>query len=254
MGQRILRGVPVVGGVAVGHCWWLRSAAKLDPVEAEQVPGDPFDRLERARAAARTELEQLIASARGRLPESEIAILHAQLLMIDDPELERAYREGIEQGKAPAVSWQEAVTSFHQVLSSLPDPTLQARAADVKDIGARVLRHLTGTHASPAMPESPVILCADDLAPSELVAFPSDRLLGIALSGGGPTSHVAILARALGVPTIMGLGESLHLVTEGTFILLDGNDGRLVVDPDPEEVREVLAMQQARDAEQQRAL
>jgi phosphoenolpyruvate-protein phosphotransferase len=254
MRQRVLRGVPVVGGVAVGHCWWLRPAAKLDPMEAEEVPGDPFDRLERARAAARMELEQLIESARGRLPESEIAILHAQLLMIDDPELERVYREGIEQGKAPAVSWQDAVRTFHQMLSSLPDPTLQARAADVEDIGARVLRHLIGAPASPAMPTRPVILCADDLAPSELVAFPPERLLGIALAGGGPTSHVAILARALGVPTIMGLGESLHAVTEGAFILLDGNDGRLVVDPDPEEVREVLAVQQARDAEKHRAL
>ncbi|WP_448576685.1 phosphoenolpyruvate--protein phosphotransferase [Thermomicrobium sp.] len=253
MGRQVLRGAPVVAGVAIGRCWWFRRSAEAERPHADEQAGDPIERLTQARALARAELEQLIASARDRLPASELAILEAQLLMIDDPALEQTYREGIAQGKSPAASWQDAVKSFSQLLSALPDPTLRARAADVEDIGERVLRHLMGDSASPELPPEPVVLCAEDLVPSDVVALPAERIRGLALVSGGPTSHVAILARALGLPTVMQVGEELRAVAEGSSVLLDAYEGQLVLEPDPVEIEEALATEKVHERERQRA-
>jgi len=253
MGRQVLRGAPVVAGVAIGRCWWLRRSGEAERTHADEQAGDPFERLTQARALARAELEQLIASARDRLPASELAILEAQLLMIDDPALQQTYREGIAQGKSPAASWRDAVKRFSQLLRALPDPTLRARAADVEDIGERVLRHLMGASAAPELPPEPVVLCAEDLVPSDVVALPTERIRGLVLVSGGPTSHVAILARALGLPTVMQVGEGLRAVAEGSLVLLDAYEGRVVLEPDPVEIEKALETEKVHESERQRA-
>jgi phosphoenolpyruvate-protein phosphotransferase len=119
-------------------------------------------------------------------------------------------------------------------MEALPDPTLSSRAVDIRDIGRQVLGHLMGKPEEHLLLESPVIVIASDLTPSQTAGLEKEKVLAFCLEKGGPTSHSAILAKALGIPAVVGLGSQITTVTGGTQILVDGSQGLVIINPDEE--------------------
>lgn len=234
MGQRELCGLSLVIGVVTGPAWWLRADQGSDGgVNAKGEQG--WEKIQQARRAAVEELRVLIELRRGELATNELAVLEAQVLMIEDPELDQAVRQGLDNGLTAEEAWEGAVARSSALLENVPDPYLRARVADIRDIGARVLRKLRGSDGgSVNVPEG--ILLAEDLTPSEAIALESSQVLGVALVEGSPTTHAAILLRSRGIPTIMALGPALREVSNGTVVTLDAERGCLLVEPSQEEV------------------
>ncbi|MDQ7028587.1 MAG: phosphoenolpyruvate--protein phosphotransferase [Ardenticatenia bacterium] len=234
------KGVPASPGVAVGPAFLYHPASPhvtrrhADNVEEE------WERLRQAIAAAREEIERLRSRAARQAGQEEAAIFDAHLLMLDDPAVLEGARERLFAERLSAeAAWEAAVEHVLAQYRQLDDPYLQARAADMADVGQRVLRLLTGTTTNPVQPDKPCVLVAADLTPSDTAQLDPEHVLGICTALGGPTSHSAILARALGIPAVVGVGAEILRVPEGEEIALDGHTGDVWVAPD-EARREAL--------------
>jgi phosphocarrier protein FPr len=170
---------------------------------------------------------------------SEAGIFDAQVLSLEDPELAgeaaRIIREG---GAGAAFAWESASGKLADRLAALDDPYLRARAADLRDVAARVMRRLTGARATLPTLGSPSILAAHDLAPSEVKELDPKLVLGLCLEMGSASAHSVILARAMGIPAVAGLGPGLLAVPEGTVIAMDGASGSVWLDPGEDRIRD----------------
>lgn len=231
MGEQRLRGLPASPGVAIGPVWWYRRGELRITRRVAEDPEAERNRLRLAREESAVELEALVAARRDRLSPEELAIFEAQRLMLDDPDLLARVEAAIGSGSSAEAAWEEAIAAVAAQLRALPDPYFQARAADVEDMGRRVLRRLLGVSETPELPDQPVVVLAEDLTPSDTATLDPDRALGVATVSGGPTSHAAILARRLGIPAVVGVGAALRSVDEGVSLLIDGEHGEVVVAP-----------------------
>jgi len=143
----------------------------------------------------------------------------------------------IHRGHSAGWSWQRVIETRVQEMAGLDDAVLAGRAADVGDVGTRVLRHLARVvNDAPFVPETPVILVAEDLTPSDTASLDPGRILGFCTAAGGPTSHTAIIARSLGIPAIVGAGPALLKQPDDVRVILDGTHGTLYIDPDETDV------------------
>jgi phosphoenolpyruvate-protein phosphotransferase len=211
------------------------------PVDAEsQSSGDQVARLQAAVAAAQAELADLATAARQRGAADTAAILDAQVLFLDDPALVGVARDRL---AAEAVSAEAALAATHGDLAAafaaIDDATLRARAGDLTDVVDRVLRHLGGV-ANQSLPVTPFVLVAADLSPSTVAGLDPAVCLALALEGGGPTGHSAIIARGLGIPAVVAVGGLLAAVDEGDRLLVDGARGLVVVEPPEAEASRAL--------------
>ena len=244
-----LRGVPASAGIAIGTLQFLEEA---DLTASDAEAGDPakeLQALELAVTAARRDLEQLRDQTRTRAGSYEAEIVDADLLFLEDPELLEPTRAAITDRRLTAArAWSEVSLRLGESWERLEDPTMRLRAADLAGVSRRVLHRLLGRPAPVLRRRG--ILVARDLAPTDTAALDPARVMGIATAGGGPTSHSAILARALGIPAVVGLGDALLAMAPGQSALLDGGRGTLILDPPAELVRRARA--QARE-EQRRA-
>jgi phosphoenolpyruvate-protein phosphotransferase len=247
--MRTLRGVPASGGVARGP--WIRVTAASAPVGGRIAPADAereIARLEAARDGAAADLEALASSLAdaGRPDESEI--FAAQAMMAVDPTLLDAASAAVRDGHDAIGAIRIAARAVADQLAALGDELLAARAADVLDVAERVAARLAGIERTVTL-DRPAIAVADDIPPSLAASLPRDRLLGMALEGGSPTSHAAILARAFGIPAVVGVAglveetDSLESGSPGeaptgdpatSELVIDGDTGEVVFDPDPE--------------------
>jgi multiphosphoryl transfer protein len=223
-----LRGVIASRGLAVGRAVMLR-AAEVEVVESGRGVAHESAELERARTEVRARLEQLAARAQPTARE----VIAAHLEFIDDWELVAAARRAISRGKSAAFAWRRAVRDSADTLRALGDRRMAERIDDLLDLESQVLLALSG--AAPAvirdLPER-AILIAEDLKPSQFVTLEASRLAGICMAAGGPTSHVAILAAAMGVPALVALGPAVLEVEEGAWLVLDAEQGLLSTAPD----------------------
>jgi phosphocarrier protein FPr len=244
-----LRGVPASAGIAIGTLQFLEEA---DLTASDAEAGDPakeLQALELAVTAARRDLEQLRDQTRTRAGSYEAEIVDADLLFLEDPELLEPTRAAITDRRLTAArAWSEVSLRLGESWERLEDPTMRLRAADLAGVSRRVLHRLLGRPAPVLRRRG--ILVARDLAPTDTAALDPARVMGIATAGGGPTSHSAILARALGIPAVVGLGDALLAMAPGQSALLDGGRGTLILDPAAALVRRARA--QARE-EQRRA-
>lgn len=162
-------------------------------------------------------------------------ILKVQLSLLDDPELNAAAKKGIQEGKSAAFAWRKAYSGLADGLSKLKSAVLKERAADVRDIGRRVLAKLAQLpkEAKIEIPEGAIVI-ADEILPSDMAAFDRNRLFGIATLSGSPTSHVSILARNMGVAAVCGLPAEALELANGTPALIDADHGALIPNPAPE--------------------
>lgn len=230
--MKVVHGISASPGIAIGPGWRYSRPSLTIPPDAGETPSIEEYRLAQAREAATAELCQLIESQRDRLAPDALAIFEVQVMMLSDPDLLDRVTAATAEGASAEAAWSASIRHVATDLEALPDPYFRARAADVRDVGERVLRRLLGVPVVLPMPDHPVVIMAEDLMPSDTVRLNTERVLAICVAGGGPTSHAAILARRLGMAAVVGLGQDLMDVPDGTALLVDGDAGELIVDPD----------------------
>ena len=234
---RKLAGVSASPGVALGKVAQVRRTAIR--VE-EQGAG-----VERERAHLEAALErarQQIGAQQAANSGAASRILDAHLELLADPELIDLAVAGLAGGRSAGYAWREAYSSYAARLEGLASALLRERAGDVRDVGGRVLGLLAGVTTAPLEFAPGSILIADELTPSETVSLDPARVLGLCTTGGGPTSHAAILARALGLPAVCGVDRAALEIQDGTTVLLDGTTGTLLTRPNDTEVAAARAV------------
>ena len=244
-----LRGVAASAGVAVGPAHHLRGAFAPPPDRAAEDPERENARLGEAIAAARSAIQRDHDAVAARAGEADAAIFNAHLVLLEDEALlEPAYR-AIELGTTAERAFYDATVEVADRYRALEEPLLQERAADVIDVGRRVVGALTGEPESG--PKATGIVIAGELTPADAAALDPARVTGIATAHGTATAHAAILARALGLPAVVGIGDAVLAIEDGTTVLLDGDEGTILLDPSAEVRREATerrARAQARRA------
>lgn len=232
----VLTGIAASAGVAVAPARHLAAAVEAPPErEAEGVEAESR-RLERGRAAARTAIETDRESLVARGAEAEAAIFSAHLALLDDEALLEPARAAIQRGAPAERAWLDSAEDVASAYRALEEPLLRERATDVEDVGRRVVAAIVGD-GRPAGPPAEGIVVAAELTPADTARFDSSLVRGIATARGTPTAHAAILARALGIPAVVGLGADVLAVPPDTTLLLDGDKGSVHVAPTEELVR-----------------
>jgi multiphosphoryl transfer protein len=226
-----LRGVPAAAGIAIGPARPLRPPEP--PVEDGPggTPDEERARLEAARAAVRDDLEAARAAVTARAGAVEAEIFAAHALLLDDAAIAEPALRRIDEGAPAGQAWRAASGEAAAAFRALDDPYLRQRAVDVEDVAARVLARLAGV-PSEAVLQGPGIVVADELTPREAAALDPADAWAITTARGGATAHAAILARALGIPAVVGLGTSLLAIAEDTVLIVNGEAGLVHVDPD----------------------
>jgi phosphoenolpyruvate-protein phosphotransferase len=233
----VIRGVGAAPGLALGQAtvWFPRGATDEVPV---LHTADPH-RLRAIAAQVADQLRSLERELADRVGPEAAAILGAQALIAEDPELlseiDQLLSESVPLGQAIRRASEVVATT----LDGLEDDYLRQRAADVRDVAGRLIAALDGQDDMPPAPYAETILVAVDLAPSLVVRLDPNRVKAIVIAAGGPTSHTSILARGLGIPVVSGCGDALGMVREGDSICADGTAGVAVLHPEPDEVSRV---------------
>lgn len=233
---RLLRGVAASPGLAVGPIHHVRAPQSV--IAPEAVVGPPAEeraRLTDALAAARRELGELRDRLAERAGAAAAGIFDAHAEILQDPELVSEALHSIEEGDTAARAWKTTLDRRAATVAGLDDAFLAARAVDLIDVAGRVLRILGVGPALVRLPDYPVVIVAHDLSPSQTSAFEAGRVLGVCTVAGGPTSHAAILARALGIPSVVGAGADVLSWPDGTTVVLDGAAGTVLREPDANE-------------------
>ncbi|MFB0537855.1 MAG: phosphoenolpyruvate--protein phosphotransferase [Anaerolineae bacterium] len=236
--MRTLRGIAASRGIAIGPAFHFRRAGLHFERCTVEDPAAEWARFQAALETAREQLADVYAKAEAESGAEQAAIFQAHALMLDDPELLDTVRTAIEKQCVNAESaLSDAAEMYAQMLVSLDDEYLSARAADVRDVANRILRVLLSVAESPyAGLAVPSIILARDLTPSDTVMLDKSLVLGFCTAEGGATSHTAILARGLGLPAVVGAGPDALDVPDGATLVLDGSEGTLLVEPDKEMV------------------
>ncbi len=253
----VLRGIPGSPGLAVGNAVHLRQTAVEVPREPGADPAAELARLDAALEATRREVQAARDSVAVRTGgEYEAGIFDAHLLFLSDEALLDPARRGIREGRNAADAWDSAVAGAEGEWQRLTDSYQRERVRDLDSIRTGVLGHLLGARRA-ELGGSGIVVAAE-LTPADTAGFDPAVVRGIATAMGGPTSHAAILARALGIPAVLGLGPDVLAVPQATPLLLDGDQGSVQVAPGQADLAaaEQAARQrrQARDRARQRAL
>ncbi|MBR8179807.1 phosphoenolpyruvate--protein phosphotransferase [Burkholderia ambifaria] len=222
-----LAGVCAAPGIAVGTLVRLDDADIVPPEQASGTPASESRRLDQALKAVDAELDETVrnASARGAVGEAGIFAVHRVLL--EDPTLVDAARDQISLGKSAGFAWRATIRAQIDTLSKLDDTLLAERAADLRDIEKRVLRALGHTGgATRALPDE-AVLAAEEFTPSDLSSLDRQRVTALVMARGGATSHAAIIARQLGIPALVAVGDALYAIPDGTQVVVDASAGRL---------------------------
>ena len=230
----IFPGIPASRGIAFGPAFqYLHADLTVSCYNVKDTMAE-WARFESALYVAREQLAAVQAQAEASHGGEEAAIFEAQAMMLDDPDLMETVRVAVRQdGINAEAALRDAAESYAEALASLDDEYLRARAADVRDVANRVLRILLGVGESPtAGLKVPSIILAADLAPSDTVMLDKSLVLGFCTAAGGATSHTAILARGLGLPAVVGAGTAILTLGDPTPLILDGEAGVLIAEPD----------------------
>ncbi len=225
----ILTGVPASTGLAFGPAHRLHATTAPPPDRAADDPPRERERLNHAVAAARTAIERDRDTVASRAGKADAAIFDAHLALLDDEAMLDPAQQAVDAGATAERAWYDAAQQVAGFYRALAEPLLQERAADVLDVGRRVVSALTGEPATAT--DTTGIVIAGELTPGDAATLDPALVTGIATAHGTATAHAAILARALGLPAVVGLGDAILQITEGTTVLIDGEAGTLQVDP-----------------------
>ena len=228
-----IQGKGVSAGVGVGPLYFYRRAtAEIKRYTVEDTDAE-WHRFKGAQTGAVEQLGDLAEQARRDAGDEAAMLFETHQMMAEDLDYEEAIEDRILNQKMNAeAAVSDTAEQFAEMFASMDDAYMQARAADVKDVSQRILSILCGIVQGGIASDVPVLLCADDLAPSETIQLDKTKILGFITAGGSGSSHTAILARTMGIPAIVGMGDALKPEYEGRAAIADGSTGALVIDPD----------------------
>ncbi len=240
-----IQGKGVSTGVAAGPLYFYqRAKATLRRYEVEDREAE-WARFKAAQAKAIEQLGVLAEKAREEAGDEAAMLFETHQMMCEDMDYEEAIEGFIkENGLNAEAAVTDAGVMQSEAFAAMDDDYFKARAADVKDISGRIVGILLGVVQGGIDSDVPVILAADDLAPSETVQLDKSKILGFVTSGGSGSSHTAILARTMGIPAIIGVGDQLKSEYEGREVIVDGGTGTVVIDAD-EDTRAMLMKKRA---------
>ena len=236
-------GLPVFPGVSIGPAVVYRKSERCVPVSS----GDPAAeqaKFDEAVATAREQLGALYEKAKIELGEEKAAIVEVQMLMLDDLDYLEGVAAAIEGGAAAADAALDTGEEFAAVFAAMDDEYMNARSADIRDMSHRIYDILCGNTGF-QLPDGKFLLIAEDLAPSETIQLPRERILGFVTQQGSSSSHTAILARTLNIPSLVQSDISLEDAESCTILAVDGFTGNWYIDPDDE----TMAVLKAKQAE-----
>lgn len=240
-------GKGVSKGVAAGPISFYRRASGVIPRHEVSDTAAELERFRAARETAKEQLAKLYDKALAEAGEDAAMLFEAHQMMLDDLDFVESIEGMIENDRVNAeAAVSDTGAQFAEMFAAMDDSYMQARAADIRDISARVIGILTGEGESGIVSDVPCIVAADDLAPSETVQLDKALILGFITAGGSANSHTAILARTMGIPAIISAGDALQPEMEGKYAIIDGQNGEAVVEPDDAE-RERLLKRQAKE-------
>ena len=248
----LLQGVTASAGIAIGKVWQYVSAEITLPTGYNGVEAET-EALNTAIGQAEAQLNTLREQTEAKIGEEEAAIFEAHLELLTDPDTIQATLDKIGDGFNAATAWAEVTEASARALAALDDEVLAARSADMRDVGERVLRCMTG-QAAPRMPNDPFVLIVDDLSPSMAAALDKSLVLGICTAYGGPNAHAAILARAFGLPAIVSVGEALLKLDNGTNVIVDAKAATIQLNPTDAEMQQAQTEQDTIKAAYEHAL
>ena len=231
-------GVSASPGVAVGYLRQVKRQ-EIHAVERGESPNAERRKFEQAIGQAKLEIEALRAKVHGQGNPQKAAIFAAHQELLEDPELEDTTTSAIDKGKSAAYAWKQTFTAQADQLAQLQNELLAQRANDLRDVGERVLRILTGVSTEEVRYPENTILVAEDLTPSDMANLDRSKVVGFCTVAGGATSHVAILARSMDIPATAGTEPRVLDLPDGMPVILDGSKGRLRLNPSPEEMEHV---------------
>lgn len=240
-------GKGVSKGVAAGPISFYRRASGVIPRHEVSDTAAELERFRAARETAKEQLAKLYDKALAEAGEDAAMLFEAHQMMLDDLDFVESIEGMIENDRVNAeAAVSDTGAQFAEMFAAMDDSYMQARAADIRDISARVIGILTGEGESGIVSDVPCIVAADDLAPSETVQLDKALILGFITAGGSANSHTAILARTMGIPAIISAGDALQPEMEGKYAIIDGQTGEAVIEPDDAE-RERLLKKQAKE-------
>lgn len=230
------QGKSVYGAIAVGRISiFKRQDVQVKRIKVEDINAE-IARLEAAKENAIAQLQEIYEKALREVGEANAQIFEIHMMMVEDDDYNEAIIEMI-HGQNVNAEYAVAVTAdnFAEMFSTMDDSYMQARAADVRDISNRIIACMSDVGCDNSVSDEKVIICADDLAPSETVSLDKDKVLAFVIAHGSSNSHTAILARNMNIPAIIGVGEQfLGQIKDGDMAIADGFAGQFIWDPDEE--------------------
>lgn len=238
-----VQGVAASPGTAIGPVY-VEAPVQFDYPEKASDAAAEQQKLSAAIKQAHADLADSVAKA-SQPQAREIMAMHQELL--EDPSLADGAAERMGKGLSAAAAWWSEIDSAATLQAASPDALLAERAADIRDIGRRVMAILCDTPL-PQKPDTPYIWVAEDIGPSDVVNMDPAKVLGMVTAGGGASSHSAILARSLGIPALVAMGGAVMTLKQGTEVILNGEAGTLWVAPEAEQLAQAKARQQQEKA------
>ena len=245
--MKIIQGQGASKGIEQGTIYFYHRAAAQVEMRTGADEQEERARLERAKERTAQQLSDMAEKAREEAGDEAAVLFETHAMFLEDEDYTGAMDELLAQGFNAEYAVDQAGQEFAAMLASMDDPYMQARAADIKDVTGRILNNLMGVVEGGIDSDVPVILCADDLAPSETIQLDKKKILAIATQKGSGNSHTAILARTMGIPAVCGLGEDFNEDFHGKQAYIVGETGQLILEPD----EETLLSLKARHAKQE---
>lgn len=241
--MNVYQGKSVFGGIAIGHlCVYQKGEQQVTRQKIEDVEAE-VKRFQVAREAAQAQLGELYDKAVKEVGEANAAIFEMHQMLLEDEDYQDSV-ENIIRTQQVNAEYATAVTSDHfsSMFAEMDDDYMKERAADIRDISERVIANLNGENKSKVVTDEPVIILADDLAPSETVQLEKDKVLSFITVHGSVNSHTAILARTMGIPALVSTEMDLTQDLDGKLAVVDGNHGTIYVDPDAETMEKMKTL------------
>ena len=226
-----IQGKGVSAGIGMGPLYFYRRAKTEIPNYTVEDTNAEWLRFKGAQSVAIDQLGELAEKARVEAGDEAAFLFETHQMMAEDLDYEEAIQAMIEDGHNAEYAVDQTAAQFAEMFASMDDAYMQGRAADVKDVSSRILGILCGVVQGGIDSAVPVLLASDDLAPSETIQLDKSKILGFVTSFGSSSSHTAILARTLGIPSVVGLGDQLDPIYEGRQVVVDGATGVVIVDP-----------------------
>ena len=242
-GMNVYQGKSVFGGIAIGHlCVYKKGEQQVTRQKIEDVEAE-VKRFQDAKEAAQAQLGELYDKAVKEVGEANAAIFEMHQMLLEDEDYQDS-AENIIRTQQVNAEYATAVTSDHfsSMFAEMDDDYMKERAADIRDISERVIANLSGENKSKVVTDEPVIILADDLAPSETVQLEKDKVLSFVTVHGSVNSHTAILARTMGIPALVSTEMELTDDLDGKLAVVDGNHGMIYVEPDAETMEKMEAL------------